>query len=139
MRSLLDGHIVLTRRLAEMGHYPAVDILQSVSRLMTSVASKDHLAAAQMLRAIYATYQGAEDLINIGALVAGSNRRIDTAIALIDRVNAFLRQPVATRSTFSDTVHRLLEITQPWRDLVGQDDDPAADRVLPTSGRGGGR
>jgi flagellum-specific ATP synthase len=139
MRSLLDGHVVLTRRLAEMGHYPAVDILQSISRLMTSVASADHQAAAQMLRAIYATYQGAEDLINIGAFAAGSNRRIDAAVALIDRVNEFLMQPTGSRSAFPDTVRRLLEITQPWRALAGQDDDLPADLALPPSGRGGNR
>jgi len=136
MRSLLDGHVVLTRRLAEMGHYPAVDILQSISRLMTAVASEEHQAAAQMLRAIYATYQGAEDLINIGAFAAGSNRRIDTAVSLIDRVNNFLVQPVGTRSTFPETVRRLLDITQGWRDLVPQDDDLPADLALPPDANG---
>ncbi|MCX5672043.1 MAG: FliI/YscN family ATPase [Planctomycetota bacterium] len=131
MRSLLDGHIVLARRLAEMGHYPAVDILQSVSRLMPAVVSKDHLAAAQRLRAAYATYQGAEDLINIGALSPGSNPRIDTAVALIDRVNDFLIQPLGTTSSFEETVRQLVEITRPWT-FLPQDEEllPAAEGAV---------
>ncbi len=114
VRSLLDGHIVLARKLAEMGHYPAVDILQSVSRLMTAVASREHQQAAQRLRAIYATYHRAEDLINIGAYAAGSNKRIDKAIALIDSVNEFLIQPTGASSPFDQTVRRLCELTAPW-------------------------
>ncbi|MDD5011693.1 MAG: FliI/YscN family ATPase, partial [Phycisphaerae bacterium] len=93
-RSLLDGHIVLSRKLADRGHFPAVDILASVSRLMPAVVSKEHKQAAQKIKEIYATYIDAEDLINIGAFSAGSNRRIDGAIALIDRLNSFLVQPV---------------------------------------------
>jgi len=126
MRSLLDGHIVLSRRLAELGHYPAVDILQSVSRLMSAVTTKEHQLAAQRLRAIYATYQGAEDLINIGAFAPGSNRRIDTALSLIDRVNEFLVQPLGGRSALEETVSRLREITQAWDFLLPQDDDEDA-------------
>jgi flagellum-specific ATP synthase len=114
MRSLLDGHIVLSRKLAEIGHYPAIDILQSVSRLMNSIVEREHLEAAQKLRAIYSTYHGAEDLINVGALVPGSNARIDKAIALIDAVNDFLIQPVGERSPFGQTVARLREISGPW-------------------------
>jgi len=129
MRSLLDGHVVLARRLAELGHYPAVDILQSVSRLMIAVASKEHLAAAQRLRAIYATYQGAEDLINIGAFAAGSNRRIDTAVLLIDRVTEFLIQPLGARTPLEETVSRLIEITKTWSFLMPQED--AAEGALP--------
>jgi len=114
VRSLLDGHIVLSRKLAEVGHYPAVDILQSVSRLMTSVASEEHQQAARKLKAIYATYRDAEDLINIGALAPGSNPRIDKAIALIDRVREFLVQPTGARSSFEETLSRLCEITSQW-------------------------
>ena len=125
MRSLLDGHIVLSRKLAEQGHYPAIDILQSVSRLMTAVASKEHQAAAQRLRAAYATHQGAEDLINIGAYAAGSNPRIDTAIAMIEQVNEFLIQPLGVRSTFAATAARLVEITRPWTFQASQDDELA--------------
>ncbi len=117
-RSLLDGHIVLSRKLADRGHYPAVDILQSVSRLMPAVASDEHRAAAQKLKEIYATYVDAEDLINIGAFSPGSNRRIDGAISLIDRINGFLVQPAHQRSTFAETVGQLTEITQAWDKLL---------------------
>ena len=121
VRSLLDGHVVLSRRLAEMGHYPAVDILQSVSRLMTAVATPEHQAAAQKFRAIYATYQGAEDLINIGALVPGSNRRIDKAISLIDRLREFLIQQSGQRCGFEETIRRMQEITDGWDFLMPEE------------------
>ena len=118
-RSLLDGHIVLSRKLAERGHYPAVDILQSVSRLMPAVVSKEHLLAAQKLREIYAIYIDAEDLINIGAFSSGSNRRIDGAVALIDRINNFLIQAIKERSSFEETVERLTGIIHSWNELLG--------------------
>jgi len=117
-RSLLDGHIVLSRRLAGRGHYPAVDILHSVSRLMSAVVSEEHRVAAQKLREIYATYADAEDLINIGAFSPGSNRRIDGAISLIDRINAFLVQPVRQKTSFEETVQQLTAITQSWDQLL---------------------
>ena len=120
-RSLLDGHIVLSRKLADRGHYPAVDILGSVSRLMPTVTSNEHKAAAQKLRAIYAIYADAEDLINIGAFSSGSNRRIDGAIALIDRINGFLIQPVRERTHYEETIRQLVSITQSWADLLGVD------------------
>jgi len=117
-RSLLDGHVVLSRKLAEMGHYPAVDILQSISRLMPAVTSPAHQAAAQKFRTIYATYQGAEDLINIGALVPGSNHRIDRAVSLIDQVRDFLIQPLGQRSSLDETLRRMHEITDKWDFLL---------------------
>lgn len=117
-RSLLDGHIVLSRKLAERGHYPAVDILGSVSRLMPMVTSKVHKSAAQKLKEIYATYTDAQDLINIGAFSPGSNRRIDGAITLIDKINGFLIQPVRQRTDFEETVRRLAAITQSWDKLL---------------------
>ena len=131
VRSLLDGHIVLSRKLAELGHYPAIDILQSVSRLMRYITTHDHYLAAQKLKAIYATYQGAEDLINIGAFAPGSNPRIDTALSLIDRVNEFLTQPLGARSAFNETVGRLRSITEAWNFLMSADEveDANAERV----------
>jgi len=118
-RSLLDGHVILSRKLADRGHYPAVDILGSVSRLMPAVTSKEHKAAAQKLREIYAIYTDAEDLINIGAFSSGSNRRIDGAIALIDRINDFLIQPIRERTDYEETIGRLESITQSWTELLG--------------------
>jgi flagellum-specific ATP synthase len=117
-RSLLDGHIVLSRKLAERGHYPAVDILQSISRLMPVVTSDEHRLAAQKLREIYAIYIDAEDLINIGAFSPGSNRHIDGALALIDRIRDFLIQPVRQRTDFAETVERLSAITKSWNELL---------------------
>jgi len=118
-RSLLDGHIVLSRKLAERSHYPAVDILQSISRLMPAITSEDHRLAAQKLKEIYAIYIDAEDLINIGAFSPGSNRRIDGAVALIDRIRDFLVQPVRERTDFSETIERLTDIVRTWDDLLG--------------------
>ncbi len=120
-RSLLDGHIVLSRKLAERGHYPAIDILASVSRLMPVVTSEEHKIAAQRLKEIYATYLDAEDLINIGAFSSGSNRRIDGAIALIDRLRNFLVQQVRDRTSFEQTVKQLTEITNVWHELLNGD------------------
>ncbi len=120
-RSLLDGHIVLSRRLAGRGHFPAVDILGSVSRLMPVVTSPEHRAAAQKLREIYSIYNDAEDLINIGAFSPGSNRRIDGAIALIDRINNFLIQAVRERTDYDETIRQLTAITKSWGELLGLD------------------
>ena len=117
-RSLLDGHIILSRKLAERSHYPAIDILQSVSRLMSSVTTPEHLRAAQKLKEIYAIYLDAEDLINIGAFSPGSNRRIDGAITMIDRINSFLVQPVRENTNFTDTVMQLTEIIKRWNGLL---------------------
>jgi len=120
-RSLLDGHIVLSRKLADRGHYPAVDILASISRLMPAVVSEEHTLAARKLKEIYAIYIDAEDLINIGAFSPGSNRRIDGAIALIDRINGFLIQPVRDKTEFEETARRLTAITRSWDELLNVD------------------
>lgn len=117
-RSLLDGHIVLSRKLADRGHYPAVDVLASISRLMPMVVSEEHKLAAQKLKEIYATYLDAEDLINIGAFSAGSNRRIDGAIALMDKINNFLIQAVRDRTSFEETVNQLTAVTHCWDELL---------------------
>jgi len=106
-RGILDGHIVLSRDLAQMGHYPAVDVLASVSRLMSSVSRAEHIEAAQKMRAILAAYRKAEDLVNIGAYVRGSNPKIDEALDYIDRVNEFLKQGTGEKSSFEETVSRL--------------------------------
>jgi flagellum-specific ATP synthase len=118
-RSLLDGHIVLSRKLADRGHYPAVDILQSISRLMNTVTGKAHQNAARKLREIYATYTDAEDLINIGAFAPGSNKRIDGSLALIDRIQRFLIQPVRQRTVFDDTSSEMISIAETWDQLLG--------------------
>jgi len=120
-RSLLDGHIVLSRKLADRSHYPAVDVLGSISRLMPMVISEEHKKAAQKLKEIYAVYTDAEDLINIGAFSRGSNRRIDGAIALIDKINNFLIQPTRERTSFEETIKRLIAISRSWDKLLSVD------------------
>ena len=92
VRSILDGHIVLSRSLAARNHYPCIDVLQSASRLFSAVAAKDHRAAAGRVREMLATYASAEDLINIGAYQRGSNPRVDEAVARHDSIIAYLRQ-----------------------------------------------
>ncbi len=119
VRSLLDGHVVLTRKLAERGHYPAIDICQSISRLMTSVTTPQQQQAAMHFRQIYTTYLNNEDLINIGALTPGHNLKIDHAVSLIDRVNEFLIQATGTRTSFQDTAAWMKDITQSWQALLG--------------------
>jgi flagellum-specific ATP synthase len=94
VRSIIDGHIVLSRRLANRGHYPAIDILASISRVQKDIIDTKHAALVRKLIEISATYADAEDLINIGAYVNGSNPNIDRAINRIDHINAFLRQNI---------------------------------------------
>jgi flagellum-specific ATP synthase len=107
-RSILDGHIVLSRRLATANFFPAIDVLESISRVMSEVVSSQHLNASYAVREILATYREAQDLINLGAYVKGNNPRIDRAIALIDRVHAFLQQRTDEATPFEETLQRLL-------------------------------
>ena len=109
-RGILDGHIVLNRRLAHKNHYPAIDILASISRCMSQVAGKEHKAAAGRLKNVLATYNEAEDLINIGAYKAGSNPNIDYAIEKIDKVNEFLCQEVDSKYQFDNEIELLEKI-----------------------------
>jgi flagellum-specific ATP synthase len=103
-RSILDGHIVLSRKIAQRNHYPAIDVLQSASRVMKAVVSKEHTAFAGQIREWMAVYAQAEDLINIGAYVRGANPKVDQAIGAIDRINAFLRQGIDDKSAFDTAV-----------------------------------
>ena len=109
-RSILDGHIMLDRKLAHKNHYPAVDVLQSISRCMSQVADRDHKRAAGKLRNVLATYNEAEDLINIGAYKNGSNPNIDYAISMIDKVNNFLCQEIDEKVDFDDSSRLLKEM-----------------------------
>jgi len=103
-RSILDGHIILSRKLGHKNHYPAIDVLQSISRVMSSIATKEHKALAGKLKSVMATYNEAEDLINIGAYKSGSNPDIDYAIRKIRDVNAFLRQDTDEKFLFEEEV-----------------------------------
>ncbi len=110
VRSILDGHIVLTRSLAHAGHYPAIDVLQSVSRLVGEIVPADVARAGQQLRAALAVLHEKEDLVAIGAYQPGSDPALDTALSHRARIDAFLRQAVAEHSDPSDTDARLLEL-----------------------------
>jgi len=112
VRSILDGHIVLSRRLANKGQYPAVDPLQSVSRVMPDIVSKDHRLRAMAFNEILVTYKEAEDLINIGAYVRGSNLQIDHALSKINSLRKFLKQDILEEALFEETVRRLHEIIE---------------------------
>lgn len=107
VRSIVDGHIVLSRALAHRGHFPAIDVMQSASRVMKAVASSEHVKLAQKLKEVLAIYKDAEDLINIGAYKAGSNPKIDKAIKVIDGVQAFLKQGSDDATDFTKTVRML--------------------------------
>jgi len=109
-RSILDGHITLTRTLASRNHYPAVDVLQSISRVMIDVTDDLHRQRAGDLQHLVATYRKAEDLINIGAYVQGSNPEVDRSIAMIDRVNAYLRQGMEEKIDFGQARQELLAL-----------------------------
>ena len=106
-RSILDGHIVLSRKLASKNHYPAVDVQQSVSRVMNSIVTKEHKQAAQRLRQILAKYASVELLLQIGEYKKGADKDADDASAHIDAVNAFLKQGLAEKSTFEETLEGL--------------------------------
>ena len=107
-RSILDGHIMLSRDLAHRNHYPAVDVLQSLSRVMPDITTPEHRAAAGKIRNLLAVYKKNEDLINIGAYVKGSDPACDEAIAKMDRINEFLCQTTDYKSDYETTIQELM-------------------------------
>ena len=110
VRGILDGHIVLSRQLAHKNHYPAIDILNSISRLMPNIASDNHKEAASFGRDLLATYKDAEDLINLGAYVKGSNKKIDLSIQFNDRLNKYLKQTINEKSNFNTSLNALVSM-----------------------------
>ena len=111
-RSILDGHIILSRKLAAANHYPAIDVLASVSRVMNTIVSKEHKAAAQKLRQILAKYSEIELLVQLGEYKKGNDAEADFALSHIDAVNKFLKQGLDEKSSFEDTVSQLLKIVK---------------------------
>ena len=111
-RSILDGHIVLSRDLAHKNHYPAVDVLQSLSRVMGDITTKEHRAAAGVLRNLLAVHRKNEDLINIGAYVKGSDPTCDKAIAMMNDINGFLLQSTNEKIDYETTIQALLQLGQ---------------------------
>ncbi len=112
VRAILDGHVVLSRDLAEKNHYPAIDILKSISRVMIDIVDPKQEQAARHLREILSTIQDAQDLINIGAYVKGSNPKIDYALSKIDGVLDFLKQGIWEKAEYQNTVASLMKIFQ---------------------------
>ncbi len=110
VRGILDGHITLSRSLASKNHFPAVDVLESVSRVMKDVVSKDHIDNSNQLKKLLADYKEAEDLISIGAYENGSNPKVDRAIEKIDRINNFLTQEIEEDVSFEETKMKLNQI-----------------------------
>ncbi len=111
VRSIVDGHIVLSRDLAQRGHYPAIDILQSASRVMKAVTTPDHMKMAIKIREMLAVYKEAEDLINIGAYKSGANPKIDKAIKHIDQINDFLKQSTTDQTNMNQCLRLMQQIT----------------------------
>jgi flagellum-specific ATP synthase len=112
VRGLLDGHIILSRRLASQAHYPAIDVLDSISRLFTDIASREQQAAAQTVRELLAAYREHEDLISIGAYRSGANPAVDAAIVMRDEIHQFLRQAVSDGSSVESARSQLLQLAQ---------------------------
>jgi flagellum-specific ATP synthase len=109
-RATLDGHLILARRLAESGHYPAVDVLASVSRVMSDIVDPAHRELARQAREVLASYREAADLVEVGAYAAGSNPRVDRALKCIEPLRAFLRQEPNERSPLPETLARLAQL-----------------------------
>ncbi|MGC9077843.1 MAG: flagellar protein export ATPase FliI [Candidatus Kapaibacteriota bacterium] len=110
-RGILDGHIVLSRKLASLGHYPAIDVLESISRVMNDIITREHRNAVSKAIELLATYKNAEDLISVGAYQKGTNPKIDKAIAMHDTLMSFLRQDIDETHSFEETIKTLIEIT----------------------------
>lgn len=108
VRGILDGHIVLSRALAHKGHYPAIDVLSSVSRVMNEIVTEEQLDAANELKRLLAIYRDSEDLINIGAYQQGSNQQIDMAIQYIDLINSFTKQRTNEKVTLEEVQQQLI-------------------------------
>ncbi|KPU28219.1 ATP synthase [Caloranaerobacter sp. TR13] len=110
VRGILDGHIVLSRKLANQNHYPAIDVLASISRVMPNICDQEHINLANKIKDIISTYKEAEDLINIGAYKQGTNEKIDTAINVIEKINVFLKQNIMEKYTLEETIKMMKDI-----------------------------
>jgi flagellum-specific ATP synthase len=119
VRSILDGHVILSRQLGSMGHYPAIDILNSVSRLASKIATSQQKEAARLIREILASYQQSEDLINLGAYVAGSNPKLDSAIRVRPQLMTFLRQEPEGAAPLKGTLDQLYALAATTGDKSG--------------------
>ncbi|MDY7037232.1 MAG: hypothetical protein SV375_13835, partial [Thermodesulfobacteriota bacterium] len=110
VRSIVDGHIVLSRNIANKGHFPAIDVLSSISRVMNDIIETHHRHHARELIRVLSSYRGAEDLINIGAYVDGSDPQIDFAKKMINRINSFLQQGISEKVDFKESIDLLKDL-----------------------------
>ena len=128
VRGILDGHLWLSRDLANKGHYPAVSVLESISRVMTDVADEQHLKAAATVRQVLAVWADIEDLVNVGAYAAGTNVEFDVAVKMKPAISEFLKQPMRERATWKETREGLLKLADEIRSL--------RERLAPSSSAG---
>ena len=138
VRGILDGHVVLSRRIAARNFYPAVSVLESVSRVMPAIVSREHLDAAGRVRDLLATYAESEDLINIGAYKPGSNIRVDWAMEHLGSVREFLSQRVTDPTSFEETDRRLLALA-PSPEAAAPTPEPPAEEAAPPARPGARR
>lgn len=127
VRGILDGHIALSRRLAERAHWPAIDVLASISRSMKGIVGQEHLRAAEGLKRLMAAYRQSEDLIEIGAYQAGSNPTVDLAIGLHEHINGFLRQSTSEQNTFDQAIADLMKLDRLREAIAGKFEQRAAE------------
>ncbi len=120
VRGLLDGHTWLSRKLSSRGHYPAVDVLESISRLMPEVTDQQHARATYAIRDLLGAYRDHQDLISIGAYRRGSNKTVDAAIDMQDEISRYLRQPVEQPATLNDARGQLLQLHRQYRERLGE-------------------
>ena len=130
-RAILDGHIVLSRSMAESGIYPAIDIEASISRSMLQITPAEQQENARMLKESFATYRANQDLISVGAYRSGADPKIDRAIASRETINQFIRQPLFDRVSYNDSIGELSKVSQEM--LVTQTIEPAMTGLNPTS------
>ncbi len=126
VRAILDGHIILSRKIAAQNHYPAIDILNSVSRCMIDIVSPEHMQAAQRLKSTYSIYKEAEDMINVGAYVEGKNPKIDYATKMIDKITEYLQQDVNEQSDNEEDITRL-------RDMMAEKEQKSVQKKVPVT------
>jgi FliI/YscN family ATPase len=112
VRAILDGHIILSRRLAAAGHYPAIDVMNSISRLSSQLSGSEHLSAARKVREALATFAESKDLIELGAYVAGTNPRLDAAVRVQPDITSFLRQDIGVQASFRQSVSQMKSLAE---------------------------
>ncbi|MCC7474660.1 MAG: FliI/YscN family ATPase [Pirellulales bacterium] len=134
MRGLLDGHVWLSRKLATRGHYPAIDILSSISRVMKDITSPQHQAAAQTIRKLLSVYAEHEDLLSIGAYRRGSNRTVDVAVEMRDAIETLLRQPIDSAAPYEKVVELLIALAEQCQVRLAA---PATSPAIPIQGAAG--